>query len=168
MSLQWLIGEFFSVPVQCRFNALNKFTFFASRWFPHFQWIIWDLFHLNHIHQWFSFFLILTQEHAYWFLERGEERKRERKRNIDAREKYWLVASHMHPDRKLNPQHRHVPWPGTEPTTFQIMGRCSNQLSHTGQGHQWFSTSVLQEFLKHAISDYSVRGTDLFSLRWSN
>ena len=30
------------------------------------------------------------------------------------------------------------------------------------------STGVLQEFLKHAIPDYLVRGTDLFSLRLSN
>ena len=33
---------------------------------------------------------------------------------------------------------------------------------------QQFSTGVLQEFLKHAISDYLVRDTDLFSLRLSN
>ena len=32
---------------------------------------------------------------------------------------------------------------------------------------QQFSTGVPQEFLKHAIPDYSVRGTDLFSLRLS-
>ena len=32
---------------------------------------------------------------------------------------------------------------------------------------QQFSTGVLQEFLKHAISDYLVRDTDLFSLRMS-
>ena len=29
-------------------------------------------------------------------------------------------------------------------------------------------TGALQELLKHAIADYSVRGTDLFSLRFSN
>ena len=33
---------------------------------------------------------------------------------------------------------------------------------------QQFSTGVLQEFLKHAIPDCVVRGTDLFSLRLSN
>ena len=32
---------------------------------------------------------------------------------------------------------------------------------------QWFSTGVLQEFLKHAIPDYLVRGTDLFSFQLS-
>ena len=31
-----------------------------------------------------------------------------------------------------------------------------------------FSTGVLQEFLKHAISDYLVKGTDLFFFRLSN
>ena len=30
--------------------------------------------------------------------------------------------------------------------------------------HQLFSTGVLQEFLKHAISAYLVMGTDLFPL----
>ena len=30
------------------------------------------------------------------------------------------------------------------------------------------STSVPQEFLKHAVPDYVVRGTHLFSLRFSN
>ena len=33
---------------------------------------------------------------------------------------------------------------------------------------QQFSTSILQGFLKHAMPDYLVRGTDLFSLRLSN
>ena len=33
---------------------------------------------------------------------------------------------------------------------------------------QQFPISVLQEFLKHAIPNYLVRGTDLFSLRLSN
>ena len=39
-------------------------------------------------------------------------------------------------------------------------------LAHTKM--QRFSTSVPQEFIKHAIPDYLVRGTDLFSLRSSN
>ena len=33
---------------------------------------------------------------------------------------------------------------------------------------QQFSTGVLEQLLKHAIADYVVRGTDLFSLRLSN
>ena len=36
-----------------------------------------------------------------------------------------------------------------------------------GLGQQ-FSNTVPQEFLKHTIPDYLVRGTDLFSLNWSN
>lgn len=32
---------------------------------------------------------------------------------------------------------------------------------------QRFSTGVPQEFLKHAIPNYLVRGMDLFSFRWS-
>ena len=32
----------------------------------------------------------------------------------------------------------------------------------------YFQTGVPQEFLKHAIPDYLVRGTDLLSLRLSN
>ena len=31
-----------------------------------------------------------------------------------------------------------------------------------------FSTSVPQEFFKHAMPDYLIRGTDLFSFRLSN
>ena len=34
--------------------------------------------------------------------------------------------------------------------------------------YQRFSTSVLQEFLKHAIPDYLVKGTDIFFLWLSN
>ena len=41
----------------------------------------------------------------YVFLERGEERKKERERNIDVPEKHRLVASRTSPIR----QPRHVP-----------------------------------------------------------
>ena len=34
----------------------------------------------------------------YLFLERREGREKERKRNIDVREKYQSLASHMHPN----------------------------------------------------------------------
>ena len=34
--------------------------------------------------------------------------------------------------------------------------------------NQQFSTGVPHKFLKHAIPDYLVRGTDIFSLRLSN
>ena len=43
---------------------------------------------------------------------------------------------------------------------------------HIVQNHyvlaQQFSTGVLQEILKYVIPDYLIRGTDFFSLRWSN
>ena len=34
-----------------------------------------------------------------------EEREGEGGRDIDVREKHWLVVSHMCPDQGLNPQH---------------------------------------------------------------
>ena len=61
-------------------------------------------------------FLSLIQRH---FLSLLLERKGER--NIDAREKNGLVASCTHSDQELNPQ------------PFSL-GRCSKQVSHTGQG----------------------------------
>ena len=36
----------------------------------------------------------------------------------------------MCPNRQLNPQPRHVFWPGIEPATFWCMGQCSNQPTH--------------------------------------
>ena len=50
------------------------------------------------------------------------------------RNKQQLVASHICPDRVLNLQPKYVPCLGVKPPTFWSMGRCSNQLSHTGQG----------------------------------
>ena len=47
--------------------------------------------------------------------------------NID-----WLPCTP--PPPRSNPQPRCLSWPGIEPVTFQFMGHCSNQLSHTGQG----------------------------------
>ena len=69
--------------------------------------------------------------------ERGKEREREGQRegNISAREKHQLVASLACPDLGANPQPKCVPWLGIEPITFWCTGWCSNQLSHTSQGH---------------------------------
>ena len=50
--------------------------------------------------------------------ERGRERKRER--NINVREKHWLVASLRHPNPGLNLQPKYAPWLGTEPLTFCV------------------------------------------------
>ena len=70
------------------------------------------------------------------FRERGREMRdgeRERERNnIDVREKHWLVASHMYPDRGSNPQLRYVPWPGIELLTFWCMAWHCNQPSQCG------------------------------------
>ena len=56
------------------------------------------------------------------FRERGREEEKEEEKH-DVREKHLLVASW-----------RHVPWLGIKHATFWFMGRCSKQLSHTGQG----------------------------------
>ena len=70
----------------------------------------------------------------YLFLERGEEREKDRERNIYVREKHPSVASHM--CARL----------GTEPLTqacaltrhptgdLLLCGTMHGQLSHTGQG----------------------------------
>ena len=62
---------------------------------------------------------------------------REWESNIDA-EKHRSVASPISPDWGPNLQPRHIPWPGIKPVTFWFTGRCSNQLSHTGQGYLGF------------------------------
>ena len=49
-------------------------------------------------------------------------------------ERNWLVASHTHSDWGSNLPPRCVPWRVFEPSTFWCVGRCSNQVSHTGQG----------------------------------
>ena len=46
--------------------------------------------------------------YLFIFRERGRMGK-ERERNIDAREKHQLVASHMHPNWGSNLQPKHVP-----------------------------------------------------------
>ena len=80
-------------------------------------------------------FFFLTQGHIFIvLLEKEGEVEREKERNIDGKEKHQLVASLMCPDWGLNPQPRHVPWPGLKPMTFQFIGQCPNQLSHTSQG----------------------------------
>ena len=52
-------------------------------------------------------------------------RKRKRwERNIDAREKHWLVAYCTCPDWGPKPQPRYVPWPGMKPVTFHFVEQC--------------------------------------------
>ena len=89
------------------------------------------------------FFLILTWGYTHWLQrERKEggwrEKETDRDRDADLRERHQSVASHTCPDRGLNPQPRYMPWPGIEPTTFQFMGWCTNQLSRPHwPGHGW-------------------------------
>ena len=52
-----------------------------------------------------------------YFLEREEGIDEWRERNIDAREKHQLVASHRLPDQGSS---RRVPWQGIKTTTFQL------------------------------------------------
>ena len=67
----------------------------------------------------FILFLILTQGH-FFITFREKKRAEGRERNTADREKHWLVASHMCPDRGLNPQPRYVPRLGIEPASFQL------------------------------------------------
>ena len=71
----------------------------------------------------------------YFFLERGEGREKERERNINVREKYRSVSSHTCPNQGLNPQPRHVPWPGID---FLLWGSMPNQWSHKSQRYPDF------------------------------
>ena len=66
---------------------------------------------------------------------KGRKGERQNERNVNVREKHQLVTSHRCPDQGLNLQPRYVPLPGIKSPAFLFMGRCSNQLSHTGQGH---------------------------------
>ena len=50
------------------------------------------------------FVLDFFKDFIYLLLERGGGREKERERNINVREKYRLVASHMRPDQQLNRQ----------------------------------------------------------------
>ena len=59
----------------------------------------------------------------YLFLERGEERQKERERNMDETEKHQSVVSRMHPNWGLNPKPRHVPRPRIYLATFYFAGQ---------------------------------------------
>ena len=65
----------------------------------------------------------LLKDFIYLFSESGEGRKRERGRNIFVWEKHQLVASHVL-------QHRHVPWLGTEPVTFDLWDDTQPNVPH--------------------------------------
>ena len=57
-----------------------------------------------------SFYFIYSFKHfTYLFLERGEGREKERKRNFDVKEKHQSSASSVYSDLGPSPQPRHVP-----------------------------------------------------------
>ena len=94
------------------------------------------------------------------FIERGE--RRERERSINVKEKHQSVASCMCRDQGPNPQLRHVPWLRIESTALWFTGRCSNQLSHTGQGSLcvYFNSSLFSAdnnltLIAYTLSFYS-------------
>ena len=82
-------------------------------------------------------------------LERGDERWRERERNIDVREKHQLAASHTSPNWGLNPQPRDVLLTGN--CTYDLLGYRST-LQPT-EPH-WPGPDLFEVRLKNAGSNY--------------
>ena len=64
--------------------------------------------------------LIFKKYFIYLFLERGEGREKKRERNINVREKHWLVASQTLLGQGPNPPPRHVPWLRIELATLAL------------------------------------------------
>ena len=58
---------------------------------------------------------------AFFFFSREKGGGREGEKE---QEKHLLAASRMCPDWGLNPQPRHLPWPGIELATFHFVGWC--------------------------------------------
>ena len=69
--------------------------------------------------------LYIFKDFLYLFLERGEEREKERKRNIDVREKHQLAVS-------LTPLLE--TWPETQAGDLLVCRLALSPLSHTSQG----------------------------------
>ena len=89
----------------------------------------------NFLKYYWTLKIILTWRHAYRFETEGKGGRHG--------EKHQSAASWKHPHWGPNLKTRHVPWPGIEHATFWFMGRCSNQLSCTGQG----SLNILEEMV---------------------
>ena len=75
-------------------------------------------------------FTYFFKDFIYLFLERGEGRGTERERNIDMREKYRPVASHMCPRPGTEPETQACAMTGNLPGSLLLC----NQMSHTSQG----------------------------------
>ena len=72
---------------------------------------------------WWSDLLNFFYFNIYLSLEKGEEREKERERNIDVREIHWLIGFFLHsPNWGPGPEPRHVPWPGIKPVTLWFAG----------------------------------------------
>ena len=92
------------------------------------------------------FFLIFTWEYiCSLILEREEGRERER--DIDVREKHWLVTSRKHPSQALNLQLRYESCLGIQPAAFLCTDWHSSRLSHPARaGYQFLVTSYSSRF----------------------
>ena len=104
------------------------------------------------------FFKKFLPEDMLMDFREGKGRERERKKNIDVREKHLSVASHIHPNLGPNWQPRHVPWPENDPAAFWFMGSCSHQQSHTGQGPsfsflKFYSSGILHLGLWYILNE---------------
>ena len=79
----------------------------------------------------------IFKDFIYLFLERGEGRKKERERNINACMRDTSTSCHSHaPNWGPGLKPRHVLWLRIEPETFQFTGQgLVWPLSHTSQGH---------------------------------
>ena len=97
-------------------------------------------------------FFLKKRFYLFIFRQRGREGERERNINV------WLPL--MCPQLGTWPTIQVYALTGNWTSDPLVHRLALNPLSHTSQGPQ--------EFLKHAVPDYLVRGTDLFSLRWSN
>ena len=85
------------------------------------------------------------------------EGKKGRERNIDVKEKQWLLASCTCPSWGLNRQPRYMPWLGIQPTIFWYMGQLSSQLTHW-PGFHFLRLSTVQWVLKCFLTLLSFGG----------
>ena len=79
------------------------------------------------------------------------ERERERKRNIDTREKHWMIASHMCWDWGWNSQPRYVPWSGIKYATFQLWDNAPTNCEPCWPGLCLFCLIVFINYSWHSI-----------------
>ena len=83
--------------------------------------------------------------------ERGKEGEGEgEKHRCEREKKHWLIDSYMRPDWGLNPQSRHVSWPGVNPVTFQLANE-AQPTEHIGQGAQYFLKKCLESDFDHLV-----------------